>query len=607
MLITKDTFSTAINKLASNYVRKWLGLSILIGIAAGLGAIVFYWAISEVTGLMMETAAGYNPPGPAGEGPTIFTAIARPWLFPIITGVGGLISGLIVFKFAPEAEGHGTDSAIDAFHNRGGFIRRRVPLVKVVASAITIGTGGSAGREGPTAQIAAGVGSALADLFKLEPRDRRIAMAVGIGAGIGAIFKAPLGGAILSMEILYRRDFETEALMPSFIASVIGYSIFGYWNGWTPVFGDVAVQPFHRIQELFAYILLGLACGVFGALYGRSFYRIRDFFRDLKIPDWSKPAIGGLLVGLMGVFLPQVLGMGYGWIQFAMEGDFVSLPIGIMIALIFGKIIATGLSIGSGGSGGVFAPGLVIGGMVGGVLWSILHSVTGITPASPASFVIVGMLALFGGIAKAPLAVILMVSEMTSGYELLMPSMLACTIAYVVTGKSYIYEYQVMNRAQSPAHIHEHSIPLLKMLKVKEAMIDKIVSVPPDVPVSKVVGILKEKKIDSVVVKENNEMKGIITTVDVMATSPSERDSILCGEIMSRDLIVTYPEESLYNVMRLIEHNEIHHIPVVERKNPKHIVGIITMIDIMRLYSLEVENGYEPKNFKDGRPQPGKP
>ena len=341
----------------ASYIRKWFTLSILIGIAAGAGSIIFYWLIGEVTKLALGFGAGYTPPLPTGEGATVFSSITRAWMIPVITTLGGLVSGLIVFKFAPEAEGHGTDAAINAFHNKGGVIRRRVPIVKIIASAVTIGTGGSAGREGPTAQVAAGVGSALADLFKLTAHDRRIALAAGIGAGIGSIFKSPLGGAILSMEILYRRDFETEALLPSFISSVVGYSIFSAWAGWTPIFGAGTVPPFQRVNELLLYIVLGVVCGLLGIVYGRSFYAIRNFFKKLKIPNWIKPAIGGLLVGVIGVFLPQILGTGYGWLQFTMNGNFTILTIGILCAVIVFKILATGLTIGSGGSGVFSLPG----------------------------------------------------------------------------------------------------------------------------------------------------------------------------------------------------------------------------------------------------------
>ena len=581
-------FFTIFSLNQASYARKWISLGILIGVVAGLGSILFYWSIGQATKIMLGMGAGYYPPVPIGEGALIVSSISRPWLIPVITCLGGLISGLIVFRFAPEAEGHGTDAAIDAFHNKSGFIRRRIPIVKLFASAVTIGSGGSAGREGPTAQIAAGAGSAIADFFKLSSRDRRIAMATGIGAGIGAIFKAPLGGAILSMEILYKGDFETEALMPSFISSVIGYSIFASWNGWTPIFGVGTVPPFHRVEELPSYAILGLVCGLVGIAYGRSFYTIRDFFRGLDIPNWTKPAIGGLLVGLIGMFFPQILGMGYGWLQLAINGDFSTLPITLMLVMIFAKILATGLSIGSGGSGGVFAPGLFIGGMVGGVMWSILHHFP-IAPEMPAAFVVVGMMALFGGIAKAPVAVILMVSEMTMDYTLLVPSMLACTISYVVTGNSYIYESQVANRAESPAHRSEHSIPLLKMLKVGDAMVSPAISITPKTTIDEVVEILKKNLIDAAPVVDDDKLVGIVANLDIARLDPSKYPEVKAEDIMSKDLIIAYPDETLNEAMGKMMKNGISHLPVVMRGRDDHMVGIISINDVMRLHNIEAD------------------
>jgi chloride channel protein, CIC family len=567
----------------ASYARKWVTLSILIGLAAGLGSIIFYWTLTEVTKLFLGLGAGYAPPVSAGEGATMVSDMARPWLLPIITAIGGLLSGLIVFNFAPEAEGHGTDSVIDAFHNKGGVIRRRVPAVKAMASAIIIGSGGSAGREGPTAQIAAGIASALADLFHLSTSDRRIAMAAGMGAGIGSIFKAPLGGAILSMEILYRRDFEYEALLPSFIASVVGYSVFASWNGWAPIFGSGIVPPFNRASELISYAILGAVCGLTGIAYGRCFYFLRDLFKSFQIPNWMKPAIGGLLVGIIGVFLPQVLSTGYGWLQFAIYGDFAVLPVTIMLAIVVLKILATGLTIGSGGSGGVFAPGLVIGGMTGGVLWNLLHNFPAIIPDSPSTFVIVGMMALFGGIAKVPLAVILMVSEMTLDYTLLIPSMLTCSIAYFVTGDNYIYEKQVDGRAQSPAHKHDYSFLLLKSLKVKDAMINNVPTVEPQSTVDEVANILMNYKIRAAQVVSDGKLMGIVTQRDLMEAIFDKRSNMAVTQIMGSKLVLTYPEESLCDAMNKMVVSDIDHIPVVEINRPERLVGVLAIEDVTKI------------------------
>jgi chloride channel protein, CIC family len=396
--------------LNRSYFRKWLVIGIIIGIVAGIGAIFFYEAIALCSRLFLETGAGFVPPAPAGEGSTQVTPIARPWVFPLITTLGGLLTGFLVYTFAPEAEGHGTDAAIDAFHHKSGFIRSRVPMIKTIASAITIGSGGSAGREGPTAQIAAGFGSALADLLHLDAHDRRIAMSAGIGAGIGSIFKAPFGGALLSAEVLYTHDLEAEALFPSFIASVVGYSIYGAWAGWTPVFGKGHEYAFTQPSTLIGFAVLGIIAGVVGLLYPIMLYGIRDRFHAWSIPPHLKPAIGGLAVGLIGLAFPQVLGMGYGWVQFGINNDFTHISAILMLILVFAKMLATSLTIGSGGSGGVFGPGMVIGGLLGAAVWAGVHAIApGVAgPAGP--FVVVGMGAFFGGIAKAPLAVMLEVS-----------------------------------------------------------------------------------------------------------------------------------------------------------------------------------------------------
>src|SRR5579875_3244585 len=248
------------------YLLKWLFLSALIGIVAGLGAIAFFWAIGFVTDILLGRIVGYLPPNPAGEGGSVvmpFWSAARPWLLPVITTAGGLVAGIIVFTFAPEAEGHGTDAAIKAFHE-GKPIRARVPLIKLIASAITIGSGGSGGREGPAAQISAGFGSLLAKFLHLDAYERRLAIATGIGAGIGAIFRAPLGGAVLAAEILYKEDLEVEALLPGLIASIVGYSVFGVFSGWSPIFAVPANLAFSSPLQLLWYGLLGVLCGLVG-------------------------------------------------------------------------------------------------------------------------------------------------------------------------------------------------------------------------------------------------------------------------------------------------------------------------------------------------------
>jgi CIC family chloride channel protein len=573
-------------RILGGYFRKWVVLGVLIGIVAGVGAIVFFKSIDIATQLFLGDLAGLTPPVPAGEGSTLVTSADRRWLLPAIVTLGGLLSGLIVFSLAPEAEGHGTDAAIDAFHHKGGRIRSRIPPIKLVASAITIGSGGSAGREGPTAQIAAGFGSWLGDAFRLTPQDRRIAVAVGMGAGIGAIFKAPLGGAILSAEILYIRDFELDAIIPGFIASVIGYAIFGAWSGWTPVFGNTTGLTFTHPESLVWYAVLGLLAGVGGIAYAKTFYGTRDAFHRLRIPPHFKPAIGGLCVGVIAIWYPQVLSMGYGWVQLGIDGNTAELATGTMLALVVLKIVATSLTIGSGGSGGVFAPGLFVGGMLGGGMWGALHTHVPWMPETPAPFVIVGMMALFGGVAKAPIAVMLMVAEMTGEFSMLVPAMIATSIAYLVSGNVGIYESQVPSRADSPAHRGEFTVPLIQALTVGQSMRTDPLTAAPDDAVADAERRLAEFGRRGMPVLDGGRLVGMFTMMDALRASRSGH--VRVADAMSKDLVVAYPADSLHTALQRMARSGLSLLPVVDRENANRLAGILDMRDIATVLDAEV-------------------
>ena len=452
---------------SATYLRKWVVLGAVIGVVGGIGAIAFYTALELATRFFLGVLAGYPPPSPAGEGGAPIVDAARPWALPFVVALGGLISGVLVFRFAPEAEGHGTDAAIAAYHHHPRGIRGRIPIVKLFASAVTIGSGGSGGREGPTAQISAGFGSYLGRLLDLDARDARIAVAVGMAAGIGAIFRAPLGGAVLGAELLYRDDVESEVLVPSFIATIIAYSIFGSVEGFSPIFGAQAQFGFNNPAQLAWYALIGLACGAVGLLYINNFYGLMDRFHRWRIPRVLKPAIGGFMVGCIALVIPGVLGTGYGFVQAGLDRQaLLSIPLWMVLILPFAKILATSLSIGSGGSGGIFGPGMFIGGMLGAGIWRLLEPVAPAIPFSPAPFVIVAMMALFGSVAHAPLAVMLMVAEMTGNLSMLAPAMVAVGLATFVVGSRTIYRSQLATRADFPAQQFRFALPLLAAVPV---------------------------------------------------------------------------------------------------------------------------------------------
>jgi CIC family chloride channel protein len=457
----------------ASYLQKWLVLGVLIGVMAGCGAIVFYEALLGATHLFLGTLAGYHVPTPAGEGGHQASAsFTRPWAVPLVAGLGALLGAILVFRFAPEAEGHGTDAAIAAVHHNPRGIRFRAVVVKIIASALTIGSGGSGGREGPTGQISAGFASFLARELDLSPADARIAVSTGIGSGIGAIFGAPLGGAVLATEIPYRDDFDAGALLPCFIASIVGYIIFGSVEGFTPLFGFNTGYRFSHPADLLWFALIGIIGGLVGLLYAKGFYGIMAGFGRLPVPRWIKPAIGGLLVGTMALAIPQVLGTGYGWIQLSLSTRLLGLPLWIVLVLPLARIVATGLSIGSGGSGGIFGPGMVIGAFIGAAVWRLFEPIVPSMGHSPAPYVIVGMMCCFGSIARAPLAMMLMVAEMTGNLSLLAPAMIAVGLAWFIVRRSddTIYRSQLRDRSDTPARRILLGLPLLARIPVTQAM-----------------------------------------------------------------------------------------------------------------------------------------
>ncbi|MFZ0580411.1 MAG: chloride channel protein [Candidatus Acidiferrales bacterium] len=436
----------------------------LLGIIGGLGAQLFMWMLRLSQYFFLTWIAGYRPPGLPEEGGMLREAIGPHglWLVPVVTTLGGLISGALVYGLAPETEGHGTDTVVKAVHYTGSVLRARVAPVKMLASAITIGSGGSAGREGPIALIAAGFGSVYASLLRRPERERRLLVLMGMAAGLSAIFRSPIGTAIFAVEVLYGgMDFEADALLYCMLAAIVAYAVNGWFVGWQPLFRVPSHLAATKLRDYGWYIGLGAASGVVATILPEVFYRIRDAFVALRVPAWIKPAIGGLGLGLLALRLPQVLGGGYGWIQEAIDGH---LALHLLIVLLVAKMVALSLTVSSGGSGGVFAPSLYVGAMLGGAFAGIFHH-------DSAGLVIVGMAAVFGGAARVPIATLLMVAEMTGGYQLLVPAGLAVMLSFLIQINlssflkyGSLYEAQVAARADSPAHRAENIRIALRLL-----------------------------------------------------------------------------------------------------------------------------------------------
>ncbi|MGV8129749.1 MAG: chloride channel protein [Methanolinea sp.] len=574
-------------------------ISIIVGIIAGIGALLFFEGIKWGTAFFMGYLLQWTYPQ---EGQTVaeisqWTAPSSLMLLIPILIFGSLVTGILVTRLAPEAEGHGTDAAIRAFHG-DGRIRKRIPLLKAVTAILTISTGGSAGREGPSAQISAGFGSMVADMLGLSPRERRIAMTTGIGAGIGTIFKAPLGGAVLAAEILYTRDFESDAIVPAFLASVIGYAIFGFFEGYTPIFALGTIV--WNIWQIPMFLLLGVFCAVFGLLYIFTFYFCRDrfsaAFKRYNLPAYLKPVSGAILLGILVITLSFIspdgevlglacLGSSYGFDQLMI---YSMVPLVVLILLPFFKILATSLTLGSGGSGGVFAPGLTIGAGIGGALGMGLHLLNpSYVPIETVPvFVIVGMISLFGAVANAPIAVLIMVVEMVGSITILVPAMAAVGVSNLLTGEETIFRSQIQTKAQSGAHRGEYNKKVLEHLLVRDAMIprQKVVTLSPSDPLMKVSDLIATTAHNGFPVLDGDRLVGIITNRDTRNNPASEGAIPSVREAMTRNPIVVHPGSSLEEALEIMVNQEINHLPVVERESPDRLVGFLSRTDVMQAY-----------------------
>ena len=570
--------------------RLWL-LSTMVGVAAGIGALLFTYVVDWATGFFMTGIVGYRMPLPSAEGPTIMPGMpAHRWLLFLIPAVGGVLSGLTVYLLSPEAGGHGTDSVIDSFHRHGGVMRARVPFVKTLATAFTLGTGGSAGREGPITQVGAGFGSLLATWFKSSDRERRLLMLAGAGAGLGAIFRSPLGAALFATEVLYRDvDFEMAALVPSFVASIVAYSVYCSITGtWGALFSVPPVM-FERALDLPLYIVLGALCAAGGIAYVKALQGVEDrLFHKMPLPVWLRPAIGGLVVGGIGFFLPEVLGQGYGWAQLGMAG---SLTLGVVLAVAFFKIVATAFTIGSGGSGGNFAPCVVIGGMMGTALGMVLHLWLPNTAPSLPAMALVGMAGFLAGAAKTPLSGLIMVSEMTLGYGLLVPLMLTTATAYVLTPRRFsMYRSQVNARVDSPAHEGEFVNAALEHILVKEAIPAdaKMTVFQRNTPLPEILDALASSKQKVFpVLDDEGGLHGVIDfdEIRIFFTERSMPSRVVVAQdLLAPAFAVVSLEEDLASVLRKFSTTLLEELPVVDTQGSSRVVGVLSRRNVIAAY-----------------------
>ncbi len=582
-------------------VARWLVFGAALGVVAGVGAILFQLALEAARAVLLGGVAGVALGHPGGEPPEIVIqgAVYSPaWLL-LLPALGGLAVGYLLHYLAPEARGHGTDAAIRAFHHTGGVIRKRVPLVKMLASIVTMGTGGSGGREGPIAQIGAGFGSFLATRLGLGVRYRRVMLASGLAAGVGAIFRAPLAGALFAAEVLYSDpEVETDVLLPAAITSIVAYAVYAARFGYDPVFAGATGLSFTNPLELGPYLLLGLVVTVAALGFIKAFYGIEEAFARLALPQPLKPALGGLLVGAVGVGLLAVNGdervldvmsTGYGALQDAIGGA-TGLGVGLLLLVAGGKILTTSLTIGSGGSAGVFGPSMVIGGTLGAAVGQVLHSWMPSVVTQPAAYAIVGMAGFFSAAAKAPLSTVVMVSELTGSYGLLVPAVWVCALSYLVSRRWSIYRSQVPSRLHSPAHVGDYAMEALAATPIRDVykVSRRFRVVPLDVTVGAVLGLTAETRQRVYPVVDHDEhLLGCFHHADLMqalhADPEGSRATPVTTLLGTRALQVS-PDDPVATARRLMQAVGVDEL-VVATTTGDRVLGIVTSADVLIAYN----------------------
>jgi len=549
-------------------------LSSVVGVGGGFGAIIF----RELIGFFNHLFFGY--------GETILSSATSYWiiLIPLIPALGGLLVGPLTYRWAKETRGHGVPEVMEAVALKGGVIRPKVAVVKSLASSICIGSGGSAGREGPIVQIGSALGSTLGQFFKMSGERMKILVGCGAAAGISATFNAPIAGVFFALEVILG-DFAIQTFSPviisSFVASVISRAFLGNFPAFL-----VPAYDLKSVWEIPLYMVLGLLAGGISVLFIRFLYKSDDLFESLKIKGHLKPALGGLLLGIIAIFYPQIFGVGYEGIKAALHEEMFW---GVMFLLIFFKIVATSLTLGSGGSGGIFAPSLFIGAMLGGFFGNVVHTLFPQVAAAPGAYALVGMSAVVAGTTHATLTAMLIIFEMTGDYRIILPLMLASVLSTLLANrlsKESIYTLKLVRRGISLRGGRDVSI--LTSTFVREVMSRSWEAISQSMPMGQLLRLVEESRFSFYpVVNSTGGLEGILSLQDVkrLITKRGLEDLVIVKDVMPGYVQTLTEDETLASALQKFGLQDVEALPVVDKENPRKLVGVLKRSDIVTFYN----------------------
>ncbi len=578
-----------LNRAASAEHTVMSGLALLVGLAGGFGAVGFRRLIDAVQRLAY------------GDDSALLYLVEQLPTYHIllVPALGGLMVGPLVYFYAAEAKGHGVPEVMDAVALKSGLIRKRLVLVKTLASAICIGTGGSVGREGPIVQIGSAIGSTIGQLLKVSTQRMRTLVGCGAAAGIAATFNAPIAGAMFSLEIILA-DFGVATFSPIVISAVVATAVSRHYLGDIPAFAVPAYNVV-SVWEFPFYITLGLICGAAGVAFTRTLYATEDLFERFRFPEYLKATVGGLLLGVTALRFPHILGVGYGTIDLALSGN---LAWWFLFLLVGVKIMATAITIGSGGSGGIFAPSLFLGATAGGGFGLLIHQWLPTITASPGAYAIVGMGALVSATTHGPMTAILMLFEMTGDYKIILPLMIAAITASLTAGQllpESIYTLKLSRRGVDIRAGREANI--LKSMQVADVMNPDVEAVGEGWPLSRLANMIAKSKHNSFpVLGADQRLVGILSFKDYSEALFNEdlMHLVVARDIATTNLVTASAADNLYDTLERFSQWDFATLPVVADDDPTRLVGVLSRRDILRAYNNAVlrhslaESGQKP-------------
>ncbi|MEW5875465.1 MAG: chloride channel protein [Candidatus Zixiibacteriota bacterium] len=567
-----------------------VALAVMVGLVTGVGAVTFTWLVENARELFF----GYSRE-------LMTLRVPFDWRFwvPIVPLVGGLLVGPIVYFYAREARGHGVPEVMEAVVRRGGIIRPRVAVAKGIASAICIGSGGSAGREGPIVQIGSAIGSYVGQRFNMSADLVKILVGSGAAAGIGAIFNAPIAGVFFSLEVILG-DFAIGTFAPVIIASVVASVVSHALLGNYPAF-QVPDYDLVSAWEIPMYALLGVICAVAARLFVGTLHKGEEFFERLRMPGWLKPALGGLLLGFVGLAFPEVFADGYHVVTSVLHGHGV---VWLLIVLVFAKMIATTLTLGSGNSGGTFAPTLFMGTTLGGAYGHVMHSLFPNITGVPGTYAAVGMGAFVAAAAHAPMTAMMLIFEMTRDYETVLPLMIACVLATMIAMRmapDSMYTAKLMR--QGIVIRQGRDINVLARHTVAEVMQPDVATLPVTMRLPDILHEMETTgRSDFLVVDSEGGLVGVLGFQEIrtVMTQHDIEELVIASDIMRPAREVLYPEDRLTEAWDLLRPDEVGVLPVVARDNRREIMGMVSREAVTSFYNRRLVETLKPPSVEIG-------